>query len=157
MPAMSQIANLLDELKRIHNGGAWHGPALREALAGVTAEQATMRPVPGAHSIWELVLHLAAWEKVIGRRLEGQRADEPEEGDFPAAAGATEEAWAQALAQLESAHERLLGLVIGLTDADLERVVVGKGYSSGFMLRGAVNHTAYHAGQIGLLKKALRP
>jgi len=148
MSAMSQIANLLDELKRIHNGGAWHGPALREALAGVTAEQATMRPVPGAHSIWELVLHLAAWEKVIGRRLEGQRADEPEEGDFPAAAGATEEAWA---------HEGLLGLVIGLTDADLERVVVGKGYSSGFMLRGAVNHTAYHAGQIGLLKKALRP
>ncbi len=152
---MSQIANLLDELKRIHNGGAWHGPALREALAGVTAEQATTRPLPGAHSIWELALHLAAWENVIGRRLEGQRTDQPAE-DFPVVAGVTEEAWAQALAQLESSHERLLGLATKLTDADLERVVVGKDYSTGFMLRGAVNHSAYHAGQIVLLKKAFR-
>src|SRR5437867_12394646 len=153
---MSQVANLLDELKRIHNGGAWHGPALREALAGVTAEQATARPLTDAHSIWELVLHLAAWENVIGRRLEGQPADQPEEGDFPAVAGATQEAWAQALARLESSHERLLGLVTKLTDADLERVVVGEDYSSGFMLRGAANHSAYHAGQIVLLKKAFR-
>ncbi len=153
MSAMSQVATLLDELKRIHNGGAWHGPSVREALAGVTVEQAASRPLPGAHSIWELVLHLAAWEKLIGRRLEGQRANEPEEGDFPAA-GATEEAWVQALAQLENAHERLLGLVTKLTDADLDRVVVGKDYSWGFMLRGAVNHSAYHAGQIGRLNKA---
>ena len=75
MSAMSQIANLLDELKRIHNGGAWHGPALREALAGVTAEQATMRPVPGAHSIWELVLHLAP-EDSLELRVRGAGSDD---------------------------------------------------------------------------------
>ena len=150
---MSEIENILDELKRVHNGDAWHGPALHELLSGVTAEQAARHPISDAHSIWELVLHIAAWENVFRRRLEGISVNEPEEGDFPQVGEETQGAWEQTLAGLESAHEQLLKAIAALPDSGLGETVTGKDYSIRFMLRGIVRHHVYHAGQIGLLKK----
>jgi len=45
------------------NGEAWYGDSLRKILDNVTAKQAEARPIPKAHSIWELVLHVEAWVK----------------------------------------------------------------------------------------------
>jgi hypothetical protein len=55
----TELARLEEQLQRSFEGEAWHGPSLRETLDGVTAEEASRHPIPGAHSIWELVLHLA--------------------------------------------------------------------------------------------------
>ncbi|PYS87293.1 MAG: DinB family protein, partial [Acidobacteria bacterium] len=71
---MTEIERILDQLKRAYEGNAWHGPSVREVLAGITAEQAHARPLPNAHSIWELVHHIAVWENVGRRRLTGDRA-----------------------------------------------------------------------------------
>jgi hypothetical protein len=59
---MSEIHRIADQLKRSLEGEAWHGPALRELLSGVTAKQAAARPLAGAHSIWEIVLHIIGSE-----------------------------------------------------------------------------------------------
>src|SRR5439155_26197090 len=48
---MTEIARILDQLKRAYEGNAWHGPSVREALEGVTAKQATKRPLSNAHSM----------------------------------------------------------------------------------------------------------
>ena len=61
---MSEIERMLDQLKRAFEGEAWHGPSVKEAIAGVTAAQAHARPLANAHSIWELVQHIAVWEAV---------------------------------------------------------------------------------------------
>jgi len=50
---MTEIERILDQLKRAYEGNAWHGPSVREALNGVTPEQAAAHPLSGAHSIWE--------------------------------------------------------------------------------------------------------
>lgn len=152
---MSEIADILDELKSIHEGDAWHGPSLRELLAGITPDQAAKRPLENAHSIWELVLHITGWHNVFRRRLEGEQATEPEEGDFPAVGDVSQDAWSRTLANLESAHERLLKLVAQLPDSTLETSVAGRDYSARFLLRGIIRHHVYHAGQIGLLRKAV--
>jgi uncharacterized damage-inducible protein DinB len=149
----SEITNLLDELKKIHEGNAWHGPALREILAGVTAEQAAARPIPNAHTIWELILHITAWENVFFRRLEGESSEAPEEGDFPPVERTDSVAWEQSLAKLESTHERLMKTISSLSDSVLTQKVAGKDYSVGFLLRGIAMHHVYHAGQIALLKR----
>jgi uncharacterized damage-inducible protein DinB len=151
---MSKVANIVDELKRIHEGEAWHGQSLRELLAGVTAQVAASRPVADAHSIWEIVLHIAGWEDVVCRRLDGIQADAPTEGDFPPVDETSEEGWRQTLAKLQSIHERLIKKVSELPDEALPGKVVGADYSVGFLLRGTIRHHVYHAGQIGLLKKA---
>ena len=150
---MLEIQKAIDELKDIHGGEAWHGPALKEILSGVTAEQAASRPLARAHSIWELVLHIAAWENVWIRRLAGQPMDEPEEGDFPPVSEISEKAWQQTLARLDETHRHLIETIAGLTGERLHETVVGKDYTVEYMLRGLMRHHVYHAGQIALLKK----
>ena len=151
---MSEREHIIDELRRIHDGDAWHGPALRELLTDVSAEQAAARPLPNAHSIWEIVRHITAWENVFRRRLEGEAVEEPEEGDFPPANDTSADAWAQALARLESEHARTIEVVSGMSDADLQKKVPGRNYAVRFQIASAVRHYVYHTGQIGLLKKA---
>jgi uncharacterized damage-inducible protein DinB len=151
---MSEVARIGSQLKRAFEGEAWHGPSLKELLAGVNAEQAAARPFSGAHSIWEIVLHIAAWEGVVTRRLEGETALIKTEEDWPTVNDASETAWHDALARLESGHRQLRQALRTLTDADLDKLVAGQQYSVYFMLHGAIQHDLYHAGQIALLKKA---
>jgi len=150
---MSKIQTIIDELKNIHDGDPWHGPSLKEILSGVGAEQAAAKPLANAHSIWELTLHVAAWEGVMIRRLAGVQMNEPEEGDFPAVTDAGEEAWRRTLNRLDEVHQRLIEAVAKLTDDRLSEIVPGKDYTVEYMLRGLWSHPVYHAGQIALLKK----
>jgi uncharacterized damage-inducible protein DinB len=152
---MSEAKNIAGELKIIHDGDAWHGPSLLKSLAGLTAEQAAARPLPNAHSIWEIVAHIAAWENVVRLRLEGKPLTEPEEGDFPATVEVSEEAWARTLERLNETHEHLLDAIAKLSDAGLDEQTAGKSYSIRLMLRGVIHHHVYHAGQVALLRKAL--
>jgi uncharacterized damage-inducible protein DinB len=151
---MSEIENIVTELKNIHNGNAWHGPSLHEALAEVTPEQAASRPIKGAHSIWEIVSHITGWENVFRRRIAGEAIGEPDEGDFPAIHEVSDQSWANVLKRLEEEHEKFLTTIGGLSDDVLESRMPGRDYSLGFLLRSAVRHHVYHAGQISLLRKA---
>jgi len=72
---MNEVRHLADQHRRALEGGAWHGPALLEALAGVTAKRASSRPISKAHSIWEIVLHIEAWDRVVVGRLTGKPID----------------------------------------------------------------------------------
>jgi uncharacterized damage-inducible protein DinB len=148
---MSEIQDTIDLLKEIHEGAAWHGPALKEILAGVTANQAIARPLPNAHSIWELVLHVAAWEKVMFTRLEGRQMNEPDEGDFPPVTDTSEASWQKTLTDLDDTHQRLIDTIAGVTDT--QATVPGKNYNVAYLLRTIAHHHLYHAGQIMLLKK----
>ena len=74
---MSEIERILDQLKRAYEGSAWHGPAVKEVLAGLTAEQTHTRLIQNGHTIYELVRHIAVWEDVGRRRLQGDPAEVP--------------------------------------------------------------------------------
>jgi hypothetical protein len=102
---------LAEQVRLAHAGPAWHGASLAENLAGINAEQAASRPIPEAHSVWEIVLHLSAWVNEVTRRMEGGSPDLPAEGDWPAVGRVSDEAWARATAALAEAHERLADAV----------------------------------------------
>jgi uncharacterized damage-inducible protein DinB len=145
---------LAEELRRVAQGDAWHGPALAELVADVSPERAATRPIPGGHTIWELVLHVAAWAEVWRRRFDGETVGDPPDGDFPPVGDPSPVAWTRALARLREAHERLVERIARLTPAELDATVPGRDYSNRFLARGAIRHAVYHSGQIGLLKKA---
>jgi uncharacterized damage-inducible protein DinB len=153
---MREVARIGSQLKRASEGVAWHGPALLELLADVSAGQAASRPLAGAHGIWEIVLHVAAWQGFAARSLAGEPmpSDLPEEENWPPVADASEAAWRAAVEEVGEATRRLRRAVRKLSDDDLERIVGGREYSVYFMLHGVVQHGLYHAGQIALLKKA---
>jgi uncharacterized damage-inducible protein DinB len=141
---------IADQLRRAWDGDAWFGPGLKQTLKDVSSSQATARPVAGAHSIAELVLHVAVWNRIAHRRLSGLVPDPSPAEDFPA----TPPAWEEMVAGVERAVLDLAAAVAGLDDSRLEETVPGQSYTVYFMLHGAVQHTVYHAGQIGVLKKA---
>lgn len=150
---MNQSEFLADQLRRAHQGEAWHGPSLRETLAGVTAEMASARPVPEAHTIWELVLHISAWLSAVGRRQEGESVELPAAEDWPATGESSETAWRNTLAALDRETKRLQETIARLPEESLGKEVPGRDHSVRFMLEGVIQHHLYHAGQIALLKK----
>ena len=66
---MSEAARIADQLRCAFQGEAWHGPSVLELLSDVDAATAAAHPLPDAHSIWELVLHVAAWDEAVNLRI----------------------------------------------------------------------------------------
>jgi uncharacterized damage-inducible protein DinB len=145
------VRSWADELTRIHagdaDGEAVHGPSLRRLLADVDSDRAAARPLPAGHSIWEVVLHLAAWRERVLARLRGEVAPPMAPADDwpPVPASLAPSAWRDALRRLEATHDALVESLRALAperEAELEDVLT-------FLL----HHDLYHAGQIGLLRR----
>lgn len=150
---MKETERIREQLQRAFAGGAWHGPSVLEILENVTASQADARPIAGAHSIWELVLHIRAWDEACRRRLLGDRAELPDEEDWPPVGETRDEDWAKTLAALREAHQNLIEAIAAVDEARLDEPIL-EGMSSVYTtLHGAVQHNLYHAGQIAILKK----
>lgn len=151
------VSHLLNQFQRTFEGEAWHGPAVMEVLKDVDHVTAAAKPVAGAHSIWELVLHLA-WTNDLARwRIEGDERIYTDDDHFPPVTGTGETGWADVLKTLRTAHDRLVQAVSELPEQRLEEEVpAGSGVSHALRLHGVIQHDLYHAGQIALLKKAQR-
>jgi uncharacterized damage-inducible protein DinB len=152
---MAEIHRILDQMDRAFSGDAWHGPSLMTVLDGVSAEDASKHPIPGAHSIWELVHHIGAWNTISQHRLAGESVQITPERDWPPVWEVSETAWKRALENLVESRKRLRESVRGLSDDQLEQRATGPDYSRYVVLHGVVQHDLYHAGQIVMLKKAL--
>jgi uncharacterized damage-inducible protein DinB len=150
----SEAGRIADQLRRAFDGSAWHGPALLELLGDVDAATAAARPLPKAHSIWELVLHIAAWDGAGLRRLGGEKCQPKGAANFPPVTTATEAAWRKAVAATKRTHETLVRTVAALPESRLREGVPGKRYDFYHLLHGIAQHELYHAGQIAVLKKA---
>ncbi len=144
-----------EQARRIFGGEAWHGPSLDEALDGVTAEMAAARPLPGAHSIHEVALHLATWHREVARRLrEGTRRDVPAAEDWPTPP-AGEAGWRRTREELAASRAALRAALGGLEDGALDRPLAGRETTLYHEVHGVLQHAAYHAGQIVLLRRGL--
>ncbi len=151
---MSEIARIQDLLERSFSGNAWHGPSLSELLAGLNARRAADKLLPRAHSIWELVLHITAWERVVMQRLAGRAIDKiPDEQNWPDIPDKSDLAWKLARNDLALAHQQLKEAIARLDETQLDDPVPGKSYSVYVLLHGLIQHNLYRAGQIALLKK----
>jgi uncharacterized damage-inducible protein DinB len=154
---MTEIERILDQLKRAYEGNAWHGPSVKEVLNGVTAAQAHARPLPNAHTIYELVRHIAVWEDVGRRRLQGDPAEfvvsSPE--DWPPPDDLSEAAWEQAKAALDRGHQSLIDAIARVAESSLDEPILAGKSSVYVTLHGVIQHDLYHAGQIAMLKKNL--
>ena len=152
---MTHVEWLAKHIERTVVGPLWHGPVLDDLLRDVTAEQAAARPIGSAHSIWELVLHVASWAEISRARLGGRAIeDPPDEVNFPTVRETTAAAWEAARDRLRESYRDLAARVRQLDESTIEARVNGLPYTVSFMLHGVVEHGTYHGGQIALLKKA---
>lgn len=153
----SEPALIADQLRRAFEGDAWHGPALLELLREVDAATAAAQPLPDVHSIWELVLHVSAWDDAASRRLDGEKVQLTGTANFPVVPNKpTQTAWHEAVARAKHKHDVLVKTVAAMPESGLRERVPGKRYDFYFMLHGVAQHALYHAGQIAILKKVQR-
>ena len=165
---MSGTTRLANHIERTIDGPMWHGPALVEVLKGVGPDAARARPLPAAHTIWELVLHITAWADIARLRLKGEAtADPAPQQDWPpvpapgpngpgSSSGASESdaAWRAAIDRLVDSHRQLAADTRLLDEAMLKTKVSGLEYTVEVLLHGIIEHGTYHGGQMALLRKS---
>jgi hypothetical protein len=153
----SECLRIADQMRRAFLGEAWHGPALRELLDGMNAGQGIDRPLPSAHSIWQLVLHIDFWASSALQAAQGisMPRNDATEGMWPEIADGSATRWALATEHLLATGEQLALAIEDFDDARLKDIVPGRTYDFYYLFHGIVQHSLYHAGQIAMLKNAL--
>jgi len=152
----TEVNRLEEQLRRALEGEAWHGPSVLESLAGLSAAQAASHPIAGAHSIWELVLHLSSDYDLVLRRLAGDGRQLTAAEDWPACPASTEENWQQTVQELKLLNKKLRQAVRDFPVERLDDPLVPEvPYTAHTQFIGVTQHNLYHAGQIALLKRAL--
>jgi uncharacterized damage-inducible protein DinB len=153
---MTETQNIVEQLRRALEADPWHGPSILQVLEGVTPEMAAAHPIPGTHSIWELLFHVTAWTRAVRARILNIPTELEGDANFPPVRNTTEEAWKASIEDLIQAHAELYATVNALTEADLTAPIPNRSYDRAFILHGLPQHHAYHGGQMALLKKALQ-
>src|SRR5438552_4594182 len=119
-----ETERLETQLKRILEGEAWHGASILEVLQDVTAESAYAHPVSGAHSIWEIVLHLAATYRLVLQRIQGHSGSLNAEQDWPAVAAPEAERWHEAVKELRRLNREVRLTILAFAGDRLDQMLV---------------------------------
>jgi DinB family protein len=151
---MNESERLAREIEKVLDGGAWHGPSWRETLDGVSRSSALLRPIAKGHTIAEIVLHATTWHDVVRQRLEGETPDVTAAQDWPVASFASDDAWSAATRQALQAGLSLCETIRRFPPARLHERRPGLEETWFELISGQLQHTLYHLGQIGILKKA---
>jgi uncharacterized damage-inducible protein DinB len=152
---MGEKKRTLELLDRAHRAQAWHGPALLETLKDVTPAMAAKRVVKGAHTIWELVDHVASWNAIVAERLAGKPPQVTPEMNFPMTPRPTPAAWKKSLARLAASQRKFRAAVARFPEAQLGRIRPGTKLSWNVLIHGQIQHQLYHAGQIAMLRRGM--
>jgi len=152
---------LIQQLSATHAGDPWYGTSREKLLDGISAKQASMKPITGGHSIWEQVLHMISWTREVTRRIQGQAPASPVEGDWPSPRNDSDQEWSATRTQLTDAHAELLAAIRNQPSDRWDQPVgpvrdpaLGTGITVLGMVIGLAQHDAYHIGQIATLRRA---
>jgi uncharacterized damage-inducible protein DinB len=144
------VSALIATLESSFQGPNGDYPAVLEAIAGLSAPQASWRPSPHSNSIWQILEHLATSKEW---QIEMLQKGQAETRAWIVPAG-DEESWQALIARLKDSHSRLKAALGQLTDEqlleypvpELRRTLVELILSSG------TAHEAHHGGQISYLR-----
>jgi hypothetical protein len=151
---MNEPERIRGQIAKAFTASPWYGPSLLEVLAGVDARIAAAHPIPGAHGIWEIMLHVRYGQQLMINRLRGSHAKWDLTADWPGVAEPSAAAWQSLLEELKRGEEELCQLVAAFPERRLDEPVLPDALSMYDHLQGYAQHHAYHAGQMALLKKA---
>ena len=135
---------LLEQLKTTHDQKDWFASA-KEAVEGVTAEQANWRDGKGNHSIGQLTAHLVFWNRQQLAKFKGEKpADFSGDNNetfnrFDAAK------WTATVKELDEVMTALEQVVQTADEASLQK------WASALAHIGA--HNAYHIGQMVYVRR----
>lgn len=147
---------LLGQFAVCYDKNAWF-VAIKNALDGVTAEQAAWKPAGVDNSIWEIVSHLNFYNYAYVERFKSLTYEylvDDNDATFTAAEGATDAAWAAEVARFDAILTEFRELIEAADESKFDEPVSNENPAKWKVLISNINtHNAYHGGQILLLRK----
>lgn len=132
---------LLELWNDMWSEGNWV-PSWPDSLAKLTAESALWSPGPGAHCIWQEVVHVTFWRRVTLSRLAGGPGptdEEVERMEFALPDQQNDSAWAAAVSDLKQSQDEI-AVAIHDESKDISRIPYH------------LIHDAYHLGRLTHLR-----
>jgi uncharacterized damage-inducible protein DinB len=152
---MNETEFIANEITEAFERGKWGGGPVGDLFQSFSADEAASRPIPNAHSAWEIALHMTTWHRIFASRLSGNEIPYSEEIDWPSVGEITADRWSAVVDELVRAAAELAFAVRELDSARLDDTVPGKEFTFREMLHGAPQHDQYHSGQVRMLRKML--
>ena len=152
---MNEVERIANQIDLAYRDGFWGGGSICELFRSFAVSEAASYPISGAHSIWEIALHLAVWHNIFRSRIAGEDVVYHSETDWPIPTETTQGNWTSVLNDLDQSHKTLVEAVQYVRVEELYNIVSGKNFTVYEMLHGISQHDHYHAGQVMMLKKAI--
>lgn len=146
----SALSSYLKDMDSFFYGGNGWQAGLYQLVSDLNFRQAEWKPYEERNSIWKIVKHTIFWKHSILSYKDGKplSAKERQEGDWKdIPQNTSEELWRQEIKLLEETHLKMKEM-IGKTGSEL----FNPENDDSNYIRENLNHDAYHAGQIGLLR-----
>jgi uncharacterized damage-inducible protein DinB len=143
---------ILKQLEFSFDTEDWY-PPLKDALEGVTAEQANWRPEGVAvNTIWETASHILYYKERLLAQLQNETfSNSVQSNDETFESQNTESAWKEIVTRFKENHEKLEKLISSFNEEDFDKDYKGSSYSE--MISSISMHDAYHTGQIIQIRK----
>ena len=143
---------LLEQFDACYDRNDWF-VAVRNAVEGVTAEQAAWKPADRQHSIWELVTHLIHDSNACLQRFQGIEYNSPAANNdetFDPVGGS----WEADVERFDAIMAKWREVLKNADDAKLDQLAAHRNETDwGTEIANMNAHNAYHGGQILLLRK----
>ena len=143
---------LIEQFTACYDEDNWF-VAAKNAITGLTAEQAAWKPDGADNSIWEEVNHLIFWNERWLQRYRGE-LNEPQDVENKGTFRSGETDWQATCEKLYALMDEWRDKLNSITDEKLNSPVNDQYTAPWFSPLAHQNiHNAYHIGQIVLLRK----
>ena len=130
--------------------------ATMELLKNIDAETAMAKPMPGMHSIAELLAHMTAWKRHAIVKLKGDhlaRIEINSEEDWLTIVELTNEQWERAVQAFDLLHAEFEEVVRTMTDEQLDTMIPDHPFTYRVVAEGVLDHDVYHGAQIVVVRR----
>jgi len=151
---MNDVDRIVDQMERTHIGNPWTDAPFSRLLEDVTHDIAAAKPIPDAHSIWEIVLHLMTAQQLIVDLVHGESRPYEPGDEWPPVDDDSAAAWAETVDLFFAGEAEVREVVTEGVSFERLDVPFREGGTSVYNnLHGYIQHAVYHGGQISLLKR----
>lgn len=153
---MNLKETLLEQFDACYDQNGWF-VALKNAIHGITGEQAAWKPEGADNSIWQILSHLnyynnAYLERFRGVDYEYDKLDN--DATFEQAEVPSEQSWKAEVDQFDRIMSEFRDLLAKADDAKLDELAPpARKYPWSEIISSINTHNAHHGGQIVLMRK----
>jgi hypothetical protein len=156
------IENIIGQLRAVQEATNWMGTNFDKKLRLIEEDEAFKHPVPGLHSVAEIISHLTVWRKETILKVKtgkGSITEEAEANWLPELR-LKKIGWNRIKSEYRNSLTELIELLQTREDNFLDQKYYDtdfKGYYPyKFVIDGMLHHDIYHLGQLGIIVKFLK-